>query len=556
MRKRLKSETRFKNLRGEVNQSSYPFSKLPFPKLFQDYISGQKTIHKFFESSPFSDDNIRQSVEKFSFDGNRDQLIQELRQFNHSLHAPDETLVNIEKLGDRNTLAIVTGQQLTIYGGPLFTIYKVITAIKLSQSWSKKYKREFVPVFWLADEDHDYDEIASIGIPSESGTDVMTLDLSSGDKRVSELTLNGPVEQLKRDIEKALGTTDFSGELWELLNSCYNPDESVRTSFVKLLFSIFGKYGLVMAGSNSEKIKRITENQLKICIDSREEIYSALTETSGLLSDAGYHNQVMVQQSNLFWIDEDQRRVKIHYENGKWSCDGGNKNEWSDEELKLILKKSPNRISPNVFIRPMIQDALLPTIAYVGGPGEIAYYAQMKSVYPIFGKTMPLILPRFSGTIIESGIERIIEKLPYSIGEYHNRIEELETDFIKSSDSPDIEALFNDWKKKVEEITADKKPQIAEIDPTLENSAGKASATYFSELDKLKGKVYRSLKQQEKTQLDRISKIKHHLFPNGNLQEREVAFIYFMNKYGLSIWDKVFEQLTDDVPDTHKLIYL
>jgi uncharacterized protein YllA (UPF0747 family) len=169
---------------------------------------------------------------------------------------------------------------------------------------------------------------------------------------------------------------------------------------------------------------------------------------------------------------------------------------------------------------------------------------------------MPIILPRFSAAIVESGIERIIDKLPFEKYEYNQRIEDLESVYISRADTPDIESIFTIWKKTAGECSEGSIRAITEIDPTLKGSAEKAITSYFNELDKLKGKVYRSLKEQDKTQLTRLRRIQNSLFPNGNLQDREVAFIYFMNKYGIDIWDNILRQLAGHTPDSHKWIHL
>ena len=210
-----------------------------------------------------------------------------------------------------------------------------------------------------------------------------------------------------------------------------------------------------------------------------------------------------------------------------------------------------------MFLRPIMQDFFLPTLGYVAGPGETAYYAQMKRFYDSFALTMPVIFPRLSATFIEPAIDRILDELPFEIHEYNSRIEDLESEFVDRTEQVDIEAIFSDWKEKVEEISQEKTESIKKIDPTLEGAAGKASSVYMGELDKLKGKVYRAVKQQEQTQLNRIKKIKAQLFPNGTPQERVVASIYFMNKYGVSIWDELLDNLGEDESfNSHKLITL
>jgi len=210
-----------------------------------------------------------------------------------------------------------------------------------------------------------------------------------------------------------------------------------------------------------------------------------------------------------------------------------------------------------VFLRPLLQDNLFPTLGYAAGPGELAYYGQMKQVYNLFESDMPVIFPRLSATFIEPAINRIIDELPFEFSEYSQRIEDLDAAYVDRSEKIDIEDLFSEWKQKVKQIASLKKEKVAEVDQTLNGAAGKATAVYFGELDKLKGKVYRAVKQQDQTQLNRIRKIKQNLYPGGNLQERSVAAIYYMNKFGLGIWDNLLASLDEgETFDQHKLVEL
>lgn len=536
--------------------NSLPFQSLPFPALFKDYISQKSSIVDFFSISPFSDNELKKQINNFRFQGDRKQTVRLLKNFNLKFKPPEETLQSIEKFADPSSLAVVTGQQLSMFGGPLFTIYKLLTVITLSRKWQKKYNRPFIPVFWLADEDHDYDEIAKVGIPESTDFKEIFLDsLGKGDETAGDLVLDGTFPEFRKAVEEAQPETDFSYGLWNVLDEFYASGESVRTAFGRLLLHLFGKYGLVLAGSNDPDIKKAVVKPLQKSVIDSQVITSTLSETTERLIKSGYHGQVQVQESNLFWIDGDQQRKKIHAENGRWFIDDAEK-EWTTDELTADIEKQPERFSPNVFLRPLVQDTILPAIAYAAGPGEVSYYAQMKEFYSIFGLSMPVVYPRFSGTVLESGIERILKKLPFSIQDYNNRIEDLESRFVKQSEDTDVETLFDEWKKRAEELNEEMKLKVGEIDPTLEGSAGKVRATYFTELDKLKGKIYRSIKQQEKVQLERIRKIKNSLFPNRNLQEREVAFIYLMNKYGPDIWDTFLDRFEEELPDSHKIIRL
>jgi bacillithiol biosynthesis cysteine-adding enzyme BshC len=295
-------------------------------------------------------------------------------------------------------------------------------------------------------------------------------------------------------------------------------------------------------------------DELAKSISSAETIYDAIEEKSAELESL-FHRQVLNGDSNLFYLDENSKRVKIHKSGDNWTAQGKN---WSNSELVNDIKDKPEAFSPNVFLRPIIQDKLLPTLGYVAGPGELAYYGQMRSLYEVFGLEMPLILPRYTATIIESGISRILEKLPFKVCEYDQRIEDLESAYVEQTDNVDLEEIFSEWKTKLEQAAEKPLKVIDKIDPTLDGTVGKTVAGFENELNKLKGKVYRSIKQQEETQLKRIEKIKINLFPDGGLQERSVSPIYFINKYGTDIWHKLLKEMDKQGIDLtkHHLIEL
>lgn len=539
-----------------MKKESIDVDELPFSKLFTDYISKKEKLYQYFEASPFDEKSVKQHAENFEFQSDRTKVVELLAEFHKEFDTPNSTLEQINKLREEDSLAVVTGQQLTLYGGPLFTIYKTLTAIIYAKRWSSLLGRTVVPVFWLADEDHDIEEVIKLTFPQKSSSTSVEYKHSYNSDEVppvSDVKFSSQFEQFKKEAGDVLDKTDFFDDLWNRLHSAYKTGETFRSAFGSWLLKLFEGEGLILAGSNTKPIKQFSREVLSNAVTNSEQINSALENTTHNLIDDQYHGQVQVQKSNLFYIEDNGARKKIHSNGANWKAE---KLEWSTEELLKKIDESPNRFSPNVFLRPIIQDHLLPTIGYIGGPGETAYYAQMKEMYNTFDRKMPVIIPRFSITLVESAIDRILDKLPFELPMYNYRIEDLEKRYVDQSEEVDIEKFFGIWKQQMEELTSAKKEEIKEIDPSLAGSAGKAKAVYFSELDKLKGKVYRSVKQQENVQLNRIAKIKSNLFPNGNLQEREIAFIYFMNKYGSNIWGELMTLLEDDTPENHKLIYL
>lgn len=535
--------------------SNYSFENLPFSSLFQSYVADFSKVEDFFEINPFDEQAIAKKINTFEFAGDRAKTIEALTSLNKRFDLHEAALENIERLASKDALVVVTGQQLGIYGGPLYTIFKTLSTIHLANKLEQKYDRPVIPVFWLADEDHDYDEVRGITILDNDEVESFSLPPKTNHlSTVAEMRLTSEIESISSSLKENLFDTDFSDKLWSVLDTTFAPGNTFFDAFGKFISRMFSKHGLILAGSNDPDVKEITKPFLRKSVLKANEIRNTLEKQSERL-EQNYHQQVTLYDSNLFYLDDDSGRTKISRNGDGWKADAGL--EWNTDQLVQEIETNPERFSPNVFLRPILQDVLLPTIGYVAGPGETAYYGQMRGMYKSFDLTMPIIFPRLSATLIEPAINRIMQELPFEFHEYGNRIEDLESDYVEKTDQHDIEAIFSNWLDKVHGLTNEKKGVIADIDPTLEAATEKATAIYENEINKLKGKVYRSVKQQEKTQLQRIRRIKANTFPQNGLQERTIAAIYYMNKYGVDIWDKLLNSLEkDDRFDHHKLVYL
>jgi bacillithiol biosynthesis cysteine-adding enzyme BshC len=539
-----------------VKLSGCSFSKLPFNSLFTDYTNQNEQLGDFFSHYPPDFDVLKNATlqRNQSHVTDRELLVKALIQYNERFDLPDGWKNNIQRLGHEQAVAVVTGQQSHVYGGPLYTIYKILSTIVLAAKLNEELDRPVVPVYWLGDEDHDFEEVSNVVIPRKDGLERIPLKKEeNGDHRVCDLQFGDALSPVRSELKELLIDTDFSDDLWELLDSSFQADHTFGYATAHLFGQLFTKHGLVIAGSNAQAIKQLLVKPLQQSIANYDSLRSSLEQKSEKLRDL-YHQQVTIYDSNLFWISDDEERIKIKHTNGAWQA--GNQ-RWKDTDaIKSAIGDHPERFSPNVFLRPILQDHLLPTVAYVGGPGEISYYAQMKEFYGQFDLEMPMIWPRMSGTLIDSPVQRVLEKLPFEIEQYQQRIEDLESAYVEQAETIDIESVFGSWKKEAEEISTPYVQQVSGVDPTLENAAGKAIQTFANELDRLKGKVYRATKQQEKTQINRIHKIKNELFPEQGLQERSISFIYYMNKHGIDIWDDLLNAMQEIDYAHHQWIYL
>ncbi len=529
-----------------MEKSHCSFSQLPFSNLFSTYINNYPILTDYFTGNPFDDESVQDRISRIPSYSNRNQVVSALSGFHVRLGISESQKSQLEKFSNQEALVVVTGQQLGIYGGPLFTIYKTITTILLARKWEQKLNRPVVPVFWLADEDHDFAEIASVGIPGNDGKIAVELNETGSGIPVSDEIISSSFSALNNELKQLLNETDFTSELWEELENCYRLGGTHISAFAKLLNNWFGKYGLLIVGSHDKNLKFLLGDTFKKSVEKAEKIRHALEVQSRKLEES-YHRQVLVGDTNLFLLSEDGR-FKFQLADKNWTVDGLS---FTKEELLSLIEESPEKFSPNVFLRPIIQDVLLPTIGYVAGPGELAYYAQMKSFYEEFDMEMPIIFPRLSATLLEAGIDRIMEKLPFELCSYNQRIEDLESKYIELNTTADIDEIFNGWISEIHNVSAGPMNQIQAIDSTLKGATGKLLSGFENDVNKLKGRVYRSLKQQEETQLKRIARIKSQIFPDG-LQERSISPIYFMNKYGSNIWDRFLVMFMEDDLDLKK----
>lgn len=531
-----------------MDTEPYCYGKLPFSELFKTYTSNYNKLDSYFTYNPFNPGSVKKRRDSLKIPSRLARFLPALNEYHRQLGISQQA--QLEKLSQQGACAVITGQQLTIYGGPLYTVYKTISAILLARQAEQALGVPVVPVFWLADEDHDFEEVSGFGIPGNDEFTSVNYEQKNTGRPVSDYRLSA--ESLKAFDEQVwheLGETDFSDKLKQLVHSGYAGGASFAAAFAKLMDALFGRHGLLIAGSNTKEIKAIAAETLQDAVLKNQAVNHALEKQSAALEKDGFHRQVVLGSTNLFYYDTNGVRTKIEYENGSWTASD---KKWNTETLVREIKERPEAFSPNVFLRPVIQDKLLPGLGYVGGPGETAYYAQMKEMYPVFDMEMPVIFPRLSMTLLETGTERAMERLPFSFEKYNSRIEDLISEYVALSDNHDIEAVFSAWKSRLAEISEAPAALIQEIDGSLAGTAGKTLAGFESGIDALKGRVYRSLKQQEQVQLNRIRRVKAQLFPGDGLQERTVSFLYFMNKYGADIWDELLEAFSEKPADLTK----
>ena len=519
--------------------------------LFLDYLYEFENVKDFYQTNFHNKDeyltkfkNISDQQKDFKID-----LPNILTGQYKGLNPSAKTQKNISLLSDKKTLTIVTGQQLGILGGPLYTFYKIITAIKLSNFLSDRYDDfHFVPVFWLEGDDHDIEEVRSISLVNDAN-EIKKISYNLGIEGIAEDENNGSVgNQIFKDtintfLEELTGNlrnTEFTQPLLGRLKTFYSTGKSFKQSFKELMFWLFDKYGLILFDPQDIKIKNLLKPIFKKEITDFRQHAEKIVNISAKLEET-FHAQVKVQAVNLFYSNEDGRYLIEPVENDFRLK--RKRKKFTYDELSETIEKEPENFSPNVLLRPICQDYILSTAFYVGGPSEIAYFAQVMPLYEFFNVEAPFIYPRSSVTIIEKNITSLLEKYVLNIQDVFRNPEELKQKVINSISETTLDDIFTETSNTIETAFDHLKEKLFDFDKTLSDASSKYKQKVSQYLNEFKLKSIEAQKRKHETTLRQIDKIINITYPHSTLQEREINFIYFMNKYGEGFLDQIFDEL-------------
>ncbi len=527
------------------------FSSIPaHQNLFIDYLEEFENIERFY-SKNFR--NMEQYLPHFQKLAEQERphraLLSEILMTQyHGQKISKQTSANIDALASPKTIAVVTGQQLGIFGGPLYTIYKTITAIKLCSYLKDNFEEyHFVPVFWLEGDDHDFNEARSFSI-LDNANNFISIKYDDGQLEetnrgaIGELKFNDNLNFVFESLIAGLRETEYKSSLVEFVRSIYQPGKTFLQSFRNLMISLFDDYGLVVFNPLDHAVKRLLIPIFNKSITQFPEQSISLVERSAELEEV-YHAQVKVKPINLFYIDENERLLIEPTDTGELRLKGKRK-KISIEDMLNQLEYTPEKFSPNVLLRPICQDYLFPTGFYVGGPAEISYFAQVSPLYRIHEIEEPFIYPRSSATIIEKGVHSVLEKHNLSFIDIFREEEELINKIVNASSDLNLEKLFADSSEEITEVMNSISERLTVLDKTLGDLTEKSKERIDQALEYLKTKALDSEKRKYEVSIRQLSKVRNVLFPNGNLQERELNWIYFANKYGMDLIKWLFNELT------------
>lgn len=536
------------------------FESLPqFPGLYVDYINNFENLSDFYEYDFKSNESFRKRIDYLQNFSNdlREKIANILSKQYENFSPSVKTLANIDKLKKNNSFAIITGQQISVAGGPLYSILKTITALKLSFLLKEKFfSYNFIPIFWMPTDDSDFDEINSLALINKENKPVKILFDKS--ERIDKKTIVGRINieeshQIFFDeLPEHLRSSEFTEELILNLKKYYTPGKTLKTAFKEFLMSLFDEEGLIIFDPDDPEAKKTLVPIFEREIHNYADHSRLLIQDSAILEE-NYHAQVKIKPINLFLLEGNERFLIEPDKNNFFIR--GKKTSYSKNNLLEILQAEPQRFIPNVLLRPICQDFLFPTLCYVAGPSEIAYFAQIKNYYKVFGAQMPIIYPRVSATILEPAAKKILDKYKISLSDFFANKNECFKNLLNSQFEINPETIFRSATSSLDLILSDLKSNTLKIDPTLQNAFDNLAEKINQSIESYKRKVELAFQNKNSIIMSQFEKLSNLIYPFDNLQEREINLLYFQNKYGANFHKILYDSISINIFE-HQIVEL
>ncbi|HEY9169084.1 MAG TPA: bacillithiol biosynthesis cysteine-adding enzyme BshC [Lutibacter sp.] len=497
-----------------------------FSKLICDYLDRNPELSQFYGNFPDLEgfkNQIKTKKTAFS-EASRNLLVDALQNQYKNTAVSETVSQNIASLADENTFTVTTGHQLNIFTGPLYFLYKIVTAINLADRLKREFPQQnFVPVYWMATEDHDFEEIQYFNLNS---TKISWNRESSG--AVGRLKTDG-FDAVFKEFSALLGTSSNADKLRELFKNTYLENNNLAEATRYLVNELFGTYGLVIIDGDDARLKKSLAPFVKEDL-LQNTSFKYVSKTDQKLA-AEYKIQVNPRKINLFYL-KDAIRERIIFENNLFKVNNTSL-IFSESDILNELEKYPERFSPNVIMRPLYQEVVLPNLAYIGGGGELAYWFQLKNYFDAVSTPFPILVLRNSALLATKKQLHKLDKLKISVSEIFSKQESLIANAVKKISAINID--FSEQKMHLQQQFIDLKTLAAKTDPTFLGAVNAQEKKQLNGLDNLEKRLLNAQKRKLSDVVKRLSDLQNELFPNQSLQERNQNFSVFYELMGADL---------------------
>lgn len=529
-----------------------PSKALGYSDIYLDFVSGREPSAHFYLAANLEDTAAK--LDGVNYD--RKRLAGILKNQNTVYQASDATFEAIRELTEPDAVCVFSGQQAGFFGGPMYTIIKAVATVKAARLYREKLGRPVVPVFWIAGDDHDFEEVNHVTVLDRAGEPVTITYGTPPEHEVSTAEIQfSDAEELaraKEALKAALGDTDFTPELYDLIERAYTPHDSMCSAFGKLMAGLTANMGLVLFCPGDPEVKRLAAPFFKQIVRQQDQMHEILVRTNNEIIQSGYHIQVEKKDNAAHLFYNLDGRTPVLRDGAQFVV--GN-TRFSRDELLEAIEKHPERFSPDVITRPILQSYLFPTVSQKGGPAEIAYLAQINPIFNLFDVPAPVHKARATVTVIESRFEKLMKEHDITFEELTGDIEQVVNRVLQKTFPQDLEQHFAKLRDDVDRRFKAFLDESLEFDPNLkqvgEHSYGKIDYT----LKSFESKVFSSHKKKSKQARDRIYRLWHAVYPNRGFQERTINVAYFIARYGMGFVDLLHDHM-DSEETAHQLFHL
>ena len=507
----------------------------------RDYMAGEPSVRPFFPRSFTSAEDF--SAKAAEVDSRFDRAARE-RAAEAIIVPPGADAARLEKFVELGGYMVTTGQQPALFGGPLYNLNKALTAVRLAEALESALGKPVIPVFWVASDDHDWAEANHtdvIGVDNELHR--FALDAPDPDVHppIHRIPLGPTVAGRVEEFLQSLPNTDFSDEYFELIRGAFTSEVTLAEGFHAVYQKLLGRFGIFFTDAAHPAVKQHSAKALLDELARSEELEAVLRTTASALESAGYGVQVPILEGgvNLF-LEGPSGRERVYRQDGGFRL-RTLATQLSADDIAARQAEDPVVLSPNVLLRPVIESMIFPTLSYVGGPGEIAYFAQLSDYFRAHGLEMPIAYPRFGVTPVETKIRKVLQKFGLDVDALNRPFHEVAGDIAREEMPADVKKALGGLRgaigKGVGELTQAVKP----IDPTLKGTVQHVRSQAFAAIDELEKKILHALKRENEIALSQLEKAQVHLFPNGTPAERVQNPLYFLTRYGGAILDSLYK---------------
>ena len=516
--------------------------------LVADYANNFASVAELFAGDPSRSESWRSAIARAQTHGRRRAEVSALIRAQHERRAAAAEARAAAALLDKpDTVAIVTGQQAGAFGGPLYTILKAITGIQLARHIAEEQRVPTVPIFWVEAEDHDWEEVRGVTVLDHE-FQPQTLQLAelegAGRLPIGALTLDAHVTDTLNGLAASLPRTDFTDWTMTALGEAWRPGEGLGTAFARWLEGLLGPHGLVVFESADAAAKPLVAEVFARELQFPGRTASLAAAAGQLMVELGHQPQVVPQPDSVALFHLDGARRPIRRQDGTFLIGD---DEREPGALAAEAVEHPEHFSPNVLLRPLVQDTLFPTVCYVAGPSELAYLAQLRGVYEHFGVPMPLIYPRASATLIDSAAARFLAKYEVPLEELQQQDDALLNRLLQSQLPKEVDEALAEAHNAVTRSMERLVEVMPAVDPTLAGAAKTTLGKMEHDLKGLQNKVIQAAKKRDETLRRQFNRTKSQVFPSGHPQERTLGAVFFLNRYGPALVDRLLAELPLDL---------